>query len=538
MRNWPGAEEAIRRSDFEAAAAALLGPGRRLGLDAFFKNTPSHDLMYSTPPRGAKVPPAELRAWKREAARRHSAELWTSAGAAELAAGRSAAAEASLTRALALAPSLAAARLARAAVRLALSRERRDNRPLPGCLDDLDAALALAPDDARALRLRAEISNDCDDLDGARRDLERALALEPENGWARAELADLFCDSGDFEKARPLMASLAPAGGNEGWYCALRGRALALSGKTGEGLRELEKAVALSPRLASAVGWRGEAYRRLGRYREALRDLNRSIAMDPGFVYAFEWRGRLNLMLGRVKDALADGEIIVRRDARHLYGPVLRGEALFKLGRYAAAAADFDRVYPLDPSRTWNPIVAEGRVTTPAERTAAFWADVDAAAVAAPLLSGRFHGAAGHQARALADLTRAAGSAKGASARAAARAWRGRVLLNGGDAAAARADLDAALRLAPADARARCWKAEALAALGDENAALREYRRALARPAPALAFGFLSRAGLHAAAGRWPLARADYAAAFSLDVKSKAARLGLADCRRRLGTGS
>ncbi len=536
-KDWSRAEDAVRRADYESAAAALLGPERALGLEAFFKNTPSHDLMYSTPPRGAEVPPAELRSWKYQAARRRSAELWTLAGAAEMSRGRSAAAEAALTRALALSPGLAAASLARAAVRLSLSRERRDNRLLPGCLDDLDRALALSPDDPRALRLRAEISNDCDDLDGARRDLERALALDPGNGWARAELADLFCDSGDFEKAHPLMASLAPDGGGEGWYCALRGRALALSGRAAEGLRELERAVALSPRLASAVGWRGEAYRRLGRYREAMRDLDRSIAMDPGFVYAYEWRGRLNLMLGRLVEALADGKVIVRRDARHLYGPVLRGEALFKLGRYDAAAADFDRVYPLDPSRTWNPVVEEGRLTTPAERAAAFWADVDAAAAAAPLLSGRFHGAAGHQARALADLTRAAASTKGRAPKAAALAWRGRVLLNGGEAAAALADLDAALRLVPADARARCWKAEARIALGDENGALREYRRALALPRTAPAFGFLSRAALHAAAGRWEPARADYAAAFALDVKSKAARLGLADCRRRLGAG-
>ena len=538
MKDWRKAEEAIHRADFESAAAALLGPARPLGLEAFFRNTPSHDLMYSTPPRGSRVPPAELASWKRAAARRRSAGLWTLAGAAEMAAGRGAAAEAALTRAVKLSPRLAAARLARAAVRLSLSRERKDNGLLPGCLDDLDLALTLSPDDARALRLRAEISNDCDDLDGARRDLERALALEPDNGWARAELADLFCDSGDFENARPLMASLAPAGGREGWYCALHGRALALSGKADEGLRELEKAVELSPRLASAVGWRGEAYRRLGRYREAMKDLDRSISMDPGFVYAFEWRGRLNLMLGRIREALADAEVIVRRDARHLYGPVLRGEALFKLRRFAAAAADFDRVYPLDPSRTWNPLVAEGRVTTPEERTAAFWADVDAAAEDAPLLSGRFHGAAGHQAVALSELTRALGLAKTAKERAAARAWRGRVLLNGGDAAGALAELSAALRLDPRDARARCWKAEALTALGREGAALREYGSALSRPSPALAFGFLARAALHAAAGRWAKARGDYAAAFALDVKSRAARLGLAECRRRLGAAS
>lgn len=542
MKDWARAEARIRGSDFEEAAAALLGPARPLGLEAFFKNTPSHDLMYSTPPRGAEVPAPELRAWKREAARRRSPELWTLAGVAEMAMGRGRAAEAALTRALGLDPGLAAASLARAAVRLSLSRAERDNRRLPGCLDDLDRALALSPDDPRALRLRAELSNDCEDLDGARRDLERCLEIEPENGWARAELADLFCDNGEFEKARPLMASLAPKGCREGWYWALRGRALALSGKAEEGLRDLVKAVAISPRLASAVGWRGEAYRRLGRYREALRDLNRSIALDPGFVYAYEWRARLHLMLGRLDRALADASVIVRRDARHRYGPVLRGEANFKLGRFAAAAADFDRVYPLDPSRTWNPVVKEGRRTSPAERESAFREDVARALRSSPrsahawLLSGRFHGASGRRAQALSDLTRAAALAALPAPRASAFAWRGRIHLDSGDAVGALRDLDAALRLAPGDSRARCWKAEALAARGDESRALKEYGRALSRPTTAPAFGFLSRADIHARAGRWEPARADYAAAFALDVKSKAARLGLADCRRRLGT--
>jgi len=538
MRDWDRAETAIRASDFDAAASSLLGPSRPLRLESFFKNTPSHDLMYSTPPRGAAVPPAELRAWKTEARRRRSAALWTLAGAAEMAAGRAAAAEAALTRALALDPALAAASLARAAVRLSLSRAKRDNRLLPGCLDDLDRAVALAPDDPRALRLRAELGNDCDDLDGARRDLERALALDPENGWARAELADLFCDAGEFEKARPLMNSLAPKNGGEGWYWALRGRALALSGKSAEGLRALEKAVALSPRLASAVGWRGEAYRRAGRYREALRDLDRSLALDPGFVYAYEWRSRLRLMLGEPRKALADAERIVRRDARHRYGPALRGEALFKLGRFAAAAADFDRVYPLDASRTWNPVVTEGQLTSGEERDAAFRRDVDQAlakhprSAAAWTLAGRFLGAAGRREEALAALTRAASLANAPKA----LAWRGRVRLDAGEAAAALSDLKAALRLAPADARARCWKAEALLALGDERKAMAEYGRALSRPS-APAFGFLARAALRARAGDWAKARADYAAAFALDVKSAAARLGLAECRRRLGTG-
>ncbi len=540
VRDWLKAEERLRAADFEGAAQALLARGLGSALEDFFKNTSSHDLMYSAQPRGSRLSERDLRAWKAAAARRASAALWALAGAAELARGGAQRAERTLSRALALEPGLAPALLLRAAARLSLSRRLRDNAGLPGCLDDLDRSLAVAPDDARALRLRAEVRGDCDDDDGARRDLERSLVLAPENGWARAELAEQLCDSGRFEEAWPHIKRLGRGHGQAGWYWALRGRALALGGRAAEGLAALDKAVRLSPRLASALGWRGEARRRLGRLRLALEDFDRSIAMDPGFVYAYEWRARLRLALGRPKPALADAELIVRRDARHRYGPALRGEALFKLGRFREAGAAFDQVFPLHPRFTWSAVIKEGRLALPGENEAAFWEALDEARRRFPAsgavwtLSGRFKAGAGLLGEALAELTQALALARGRAERAEALAWRGRARLDEGSAEAALGDLSDALALRPGDRRSRCWKAEALALSGRSRAALIELGRALSPAGAGPAFGLLARAALRAAAGRWKEARSDYAAAFARDVKSVEARRGAAECRRRL----
>jgi tetratricopeptide (TPR) repeat protein len=348
-------------------------------------------------------------------------------------------------------------------------------------VDDLDRALA-AQDDPRARRLRAEARKDLQDYDGAREDLESALGRDPHDGWSLAELAELHCDAGRFELAGPLLLRLEERHGREGWYWALRGRALAASGRVVEALSALDKAAALSPESAPIAAWRGEALRRLGRPTEAEAAFDLSVRLDPRFAYAYEWRGRLLLALERPGEALSDLERVVRLDPRHYSGPVMRGEALFKLGRYPAAAADFDRVYPLDPRTTWTPRSGEGR--PPASRESEYWADLDAAVAARPgdawplVLRGRARALAGRPSEALEDLR--AGLRIRPLSRA--RAWAGLALLKWGKPEEALGVLDCSR-----GRWAAAWRGRALALLGRPREALPEYDRALARDESLLA---------------------------------------------------
>jgi tetratricopeptide (TPR) repeat protein len=435
--------------------------------------------MYSVRPDGRPPSAAARAGWTKAGI----PELTALAAAADLAAGEPASAERRSSAALRRAPALGAALLCRAAARLALGRRRRTNHPLAGCLADLDAFLAKAPDDARALRLRAEVRNDLEDVAGARADLERLLRLDAEDGWARVELADLLCDSGSFDEAWPHIVALAPKHAKDGWYWALRGRALATTGRTAEGLAALAKASRLSPRHAAVRAWHGEALRVNGRYEAALAEFGAAVAADPGFLYAYEWRGRLLVMLGRPREALKDLDKNFRADARHYFAPAYRGEALFKLGRLREAARDFERAYPLDPAATWNPRVGEGE--RPCLRPAALRRDLDAAVAEraadpwAWAFRGRCRATAGDAWGALKDLTEAL---RLAPKNGYARAWRGQALLRLGAPKRALEDL----RGAPGR-WARAWEGEALAALGRHAPALKAYDAALAPEDPRFA---------------------------------------------------
>lgn len=406
------AETAARAGDIDAAFRAL---GWREGFEALLRNDPSQDLMYSSKPGGG----VGWSGWEALSAR-STPEMKAVLAAARLRMGHYDEA----TRLAGGALALPVARLIRAAATVFSARARRSNADLNAAVADLDAVLAAEPDDARALRLRGELRNDRGDEDGAVQDLSRALSLDPADEWSRAELADLHCDAGRLERALTLLEGFPAKRKKEGWWWALKGRALATSKDVKRGLPALDKAVRLAPRSAPVVAWRGEARRVAKRYRAALADFEKALRLDPDFVYAHEWRARLLLMLGRPKAALSSCDALTRRDPRHVYGPSYRAEALFKLGRCREACAELEKVHPMDPRTFWSPRVKDG--APPPANVKALLADLDDAVRRRP---------------------------KDAWA----RAFRGRCLATMSKTAAARADLEAALALDSSCDFARVW---------------------------------------------------------------------------------
>lgn len=460
----------VRAGDFDGAERALRG--RTLGLDKMLENTPSHDLMYSQNPAS--------RVKSRGAVSAESALL---AGAGELVRGNFHAARELAGRSLKADPTLAAARLLRAAAVLYGSPggQRTDGK-LRRCLSDLNRALDAWPHDVRALRLRAEVHNDLENTVAAADDLRRALELNPSDEWAKVELADMLCDEGRFAEARPLL-NFNPAHRRSPWYWAIRGRALALSGSASAGLRCLSRAWLMqrpSSRSAPIAAWRGEIRRRQARYGAAMSDFDQAITLDPDFVYAYEWRSRLCLMLGREREALADARFVVARHPRHQYGPALRGEAHFKLGHSRQAARDFERVHPLSPVATWNPRATEGR--RPPPREPALREDLDFAVRRRPgdawalAFRGRCRLDMGETEQAAEDLSAACALDPHCGY---ARDFRGLSKLILGDYRAALEDLRDSRALWP-----RVWRGQALAGLGRHREALDEYEKVLHHPAP------------------------------------------------------
>ena len=125
---------------------------------------------------------------------------------------------------------------------------------LPKVLESTDRALALDPDNARALALRA-------------------LAESRRRGFAAEALRD-------------ANRSLALSPGNPAALGA-RLRALAELGRYQEALADADQLLAAAPRSAEAHAGRGYALAGLGRRAEALAELRRAAELDP------RWRGRL-----------------------------------------------------------------------------------------------------------------------------------------------------------------------------------------------------------------------------------------------------
>ena len=136
----------------------------------------------------------------------------------------------------------------------------------------LDGALAIDPDNARALAIRAMLRFDFDhDLAGARLDYERAVQLSPRD-------PDVLVAHSFFLTQR---------------------------GRLGEALDESNLLVRIDPAVAQYYFYRGRLLYYLHRYDEANVDYDKALQLDPSHPATLEWRVLTDLALGR-KDLAED----------------------------------------------------------------------------------------------------------------------------------------------------------------------------------------------------------------------------------------
>lgn len=139
---------------------------------------------------------------------------------------------------------------------------------------------------------------------GALRDADQAFRLEPGSAW----LAGL----GDPPARAPLQARMLRDEWR-GFYSepasapihAYRGQDLLRRGDHAQGLAALERASRLEP-AGWILAWLGEALRAAGRREEAVAALDQALALDPTYDNAWAWRGTLKLAAGDAAGALTD----------------------------------------------------------------------------------------------------------------------------------------------------------------------------------------------------------------------------------------
>ena len=186
---------------------------------------------------------------------------------------------------------------------------------LDEALADMEAALAIKPDDAETLLNHANVLKSLNRLDAALAGFDRALAVKP--GWPQA--------------------------------LNNRGTVLQALGRHDEALAAYDQALAGTPNYAEALNNRGSVLQDLKRPAEALAAYDQALRLAPTFAAAFNNRGSALLELKRFGDALFcfDRALALRPDDAQVANN--RGNALQGLLRYDEALAAYGQALALKP---------------------------------------------------------------------------------------------------------------------------------------------------------------------------------------------
>jgi tetratricopeptide (TPR) repeat protein len=195
------------------------------------------------------------------------------AGLVKLDAGKPAAAQVLLAKALARNPASAQAL---ANLGRALSALDRDDEAMVA----LDKALALAPDSFDTINIRGHLLLKRNRAAEAVAAFERVLTLEPRFLGARANLGNALAKLGRFAEALAHYDALLASNPAHPETLVNRGGALAGLGRNEEAIAAYDGALAQRPDYAKARIGRGAALAALNRHQEALAEYGRVLATD------------------------------------------------------------------------------------------------------------------------------------------------------------------------------------------------------------------------------------------------------------------
>jgi tetratricopeptide (TPR) repeat protein len=144
-------------------------------------------------------------------------------------------------------------------------------------LPDFNAALKLAPQDARALFHRGKAYAALREADAALNDFNRALAITPND-------ADILEE---------------------------RGRLRAERGSLTEAIEDFAQAIQIDARRSVAWRRRGEAHRKLGHFDLARQDFSQALELNPRDAFSYFHRGLTHAAQGNAAEATADYALAV-----------------------------------------------------------------------------------------------------------------------------------------------------------------------------------------------------------------------------------
>jgi len=323
---------------------------------------------------------------------------------------------------------------------------------IPAALEAFSRVIAVAPDNADALRQRGRLLSRLTRHEEALADLRQAAALRPQDAELLIDCAQTQMVLADYKAAAATLDKALAVDPQSTTGHFIRGVARSELGQYEAALQDIDAALAVGAATDAdrplIHAYRGKLQLKLDRPAAAVADFTSALERQPdNAVYLFD-RGLANLQQRKLDDALGDFSAAIKRRPDGIEFYLARANVLLALDKPRDAVADCDHV------------------AAALERLAA--GSPESAAETAGVYSLRARCRV-----ALGDLT--AASADAAQAIALDPAWadgyfaRGLVAMAHGDRTAANADFDRALDHAAKDARVY---ARALYARGENRIAL------------------------------------------------------------------
>ena len=215
-------------------------------------------------------------------------------------------------------------------------------------LDALDEALALYPDDAQLLALRAEMHLAEGEGDAALEAIDRAIELEPENPDFYVARGIAFRDFGEYTDAMDdFNAAIALENPPAAAYRE-RGTLRSWNGNIDGAIEDYDTAIEINPEYGYVYLDRGFAHFFNEDYEEAIADFEQVAELEPSEAWAYGGIAQVLIERGDLDGALEAVEQAIDiapndLDLRLLYGRVLRGN-----GNYEEAIAQYEFVIDED----------------------------------------------------------------------------------------------------------------------------------------------------------------------------------------------
>ena len=250
----------------------------------------------------------------------------------------------------------------------------RQRGRFPEAIQDHDALLKAAPDDAYARYERAmnrihlkAFRDAIDDLDRVViLDTPRALSLRSEAYRTRGKVWGDLGTADDLKRSEADLDRAIEMDPKEPDGYRSRGRTRMLRGESADaatpptdsqaescrgGIADYRKYLELRPAAPDAPSILNDistAYQKLGRLDEALEALDQAVQREANPSH-YSNRGNFHLKEGDLEKAIADFDAAIRLDPKHTRAWALRGQARMRQGRFDDAGSDLDRALELEP---------------------------------------------------------------------------------------------------------------------------------------------------------------------------------------------